>query len=395
MIQGRPIRTALIGVSSYANQHYELLLRQTQRGEMTPVAAAIINQKDEAAKCERLRSLGCAIFEDYREMLRKWRGRIDLCMIPTGIPLHAPMTLAAIEAGCNVFVEKPLAGCLADGVAMCEAARRERKMLLVGFQRMYSPVTRRIRDMLVEGAIGEVKCCKSLGMLCRDDRYFGRNNWAGRLKAGDAWVLDSPFNNAVAHFLMLMRFFAGPLDHDPEPVRVEAELFHARDIDSADTAAIRIGMHGFAPIVFLGSHCGRVHREAFAVVRGTRGEVRWEPYTTPSGFSERVIVRRAGMPDEVMETEFRFPLRDTMILNVCASLRGEPADVCTGAEALAHTRCVQMIHDSAPVRAIPPGFLARAEQKGVCSTVIPGIDEAMARAFEEEKLLSEIGIPWA
>jgi predicted dehydrogenase len=394
MIRGRPIRTVLIGVSSYANQHYEMLLRQSERGETLPVAAAIINQKDEAAKCERLRSLGCEIFEDYREMLDKWRGRLDLCMIPTGIPLHARMTLAAIEAGCNVFVEKPLAGCLADAEAMCAAARHANRMLLVGFQRMYSPATRRVRAMLQDGAIGEVKCLKTLGMLCRDDRYFGRNNWAGRLKAGDTWVLDSPFNNAVAHFLMMMRYFAGAVDRDPQPISVEAELFHARDIDSADTAAVRIRMPGFAPIMFFGSHCGRVHREAFAVVRGTRGEVRWEPYPVPGGFSERVIVRRAGMPDEVMETGFWLPLRATMISNVCASLRGEPADVCTGEEALAHTRCVQMIHDSASVRAVPPGFLARDEKKGVFSTVIPGIDEAMARAFEEEKLLSEIGVPW-
>lgn len=392
---GRPIRTALIGVSSYANQHYEMLLRQAAAGEMTPVAAAIINQAEEQAKCAKLRSLGCEIFDDYRAMLAKHRGGLDLCMIPTGIPLHAPMTLAAIEAGCNVFVEKPLAGCLRDAEAMCDAARRRERMLLVGFQRMYSPLTRMIRDLMADGAIGDVQCLKTLGMLCRDDRYYTRNNWVGRLKVGDAWVLDSPFNNAAAHFLMMMRFLAGPVDRDPPPVRVEAELFHARDIESADTAAIRIGMNGLPPIIFLGSHCGRVHRDAFTVVRGTRGEIMWEPYSAGTGFSERVVVRRDGRPDETHDTGPYPQLRCRMIANVCARLRGEPADVCTGEDALAHTRCVQMIHDSTAVRAIPREHLARDEHAGVCSTVVPGLDGQMARAFEEEKLLSEIGVQWA
>lgn len=395
MIRGRPIRTALIGVSGYGNQHYEMLLRQAAAGAMLPVAAAVINQADEQAKCAKLRSLGCEIFEDYRAMLAKHRGSLDLCMIPTGIPLHAPMTLAAIEAGCNVFVEKPLAGCLRDAEAMCEAARRHDRMLLVGFQRMYSPLTRMIRDLIADGAIGDVKCLKTIGMLCRNDRYFTRNNWVGKLKAGDAWVLDSPFNNAVAHFLMMMRFLAGPVDRDPAPVRVQAELFHARDIESADTAAIRICMNGFPPMIFLGSHCGRVHREAFAVARGTRGEIRWEPYAVEGGSSERVVVKREGRPEETHDTGFYLPLRERMIANVCARLRGEPADVCTGEEALAHTRCVQMIHDATAVRAIPREHLARDEHAGVFSTVVPGLDEQMARAFEEEKLLSEIGVPWA
>lgn len=395
MISGKPIRTALIGVSSYANQHYEMLLNQAERGEMAPVAAAIINQSQEPEKCARLRSLGCEIFEDYREMLRRRSGDLDLCMIPTGIPQHAPMTIAALEAGCHVFVEKPLAGCLADGEAMLAAATRAERRVLVGFQRMYSPLTRRIRDRIKDGAIGEVKCLKSLGMLCRNDHYFGRNSWAGRLKVGDAWVMDSPFNNAAAHFLMMLRFFAGPVDSDPQPVKIDAGLYHARDIDSADTASIRIRMGGFPPILFLGSHCGRKHREAFAVVRGTEGEIWWEPYDVPEGFSERVVIRRRGKPDEIVDTGFWKKLRGVMIDNVCRTIRGETADVCTIQEALAHTRCVQMIHDTAPVKGVPSRFLERGDIRGAPATIIRGVDEDIQRAFDEEKTLAEIGVPWA
>ena len=43
----------------------------------------------------------------------------------------------------------------------------------------------------------------------RGASYYARNNWAGRLRVGSAWVLDSPVNNAFAHFLMLALFWAG------------------------------------------------------------------------------------------------------------------------------------------------------------------------------------------
>lgn len=395
MSSRRPIRTALIGVSGYANQHYEMLLMQAERGEMAPVAATIINQSQEPDKCAKLRSLGCEIFDDYRAMLENRRGDLDLCMIPTGIPQHAPMTIAALEAGCHVFVEKPLAGCLKDGEAMRDAGLRYGRRILVGFQRMHSPLTRRLRDMIANGAIGEVRCFKALGMLSRNDMYFSRNDWVGRLKIGERWVLDSPFNNAVAHFLMMIRFFAGPVDRDPQPVRIEAGLYHARDIESADTVAMRIQMGGFAPMYFFGSHCGRIHREAFAVVRGTHGEIRWEPYPVGKELSERVVIRRVGVPDEMHDTGYGKPLRSLMIHNVCAALRGEPADVCTVDEALAHTRCVQMVHDAAEIKTVPAAFLERGEEGGAPSTFIRGIDDNMNRAFEEEKLLSELGVPWA
>jgi predicted dehydrogenase len=249
--------------------------------------------------------------------------------------------------------------------------------------------------MIANGAIGDVQCFKTLGMLSRNDKYFSRNDWVGRLKVGDKWVLDSPFNNAVAHFLMMMRFLAGPVDRDPRPVRVEAGLYHAREIESVDTATIRIRMGRFAPIYFFGSHCGRTHREAFAVVRGARGEIRWEAYTVDDDFSERVVIRRDGHRDEIHETGYGKPLRNLMIQNVCAVLRGESAPVCTADEAIAHTRCVQMIHDSATIKGIPSEFLERGILDGSPATFIKGVNTDLDRAFESEKLLSELGVPWA
>jgi hypothetical protein len=50
--------------------------------------------------------LGCRIFDDYREMLLQLAGTVEFCMIPTGIPLHHAMAVAALEARMHVLVER-------------------------------------------------------------------------------------------------------------------------------------------------------------------------------------------------------------------------------------------------------------------------------------------------
>src|SRR5690606_38595299 len=103
-------RVALIGISGYGRIHLQLARECRARGEVAIVAATVINAEEEAENIAELRAHGCTIYSDYEEMLREQRGRIDLCLIPTGIHWHARMTISALRAGANVLVEKPLAG---------------------------------------------------------------------------------------------------------------------------------------------------------------------------------------------------------------------------------------------------------------------------------------------
>ena len=109
---------AIIGVSGFGDVHYRDLVREHAAGRVNIVAATVINQEEEAKKCDFLRSVGCRIYTDYRDMLRDFAGKIDVCFIPTGIALHMPMTVAALEAGANVYVEKPVAPTFADAEKM-------------------------------------------------------------------------------------------------------------------------------------------------------------------------------------------------------------------------------------------------------------------------------------
>ncbi len=106
-------RLALIGISGYGRIHLQLARECGDRGEAELVAAgqSLIRSR-KAANVAELRGEGThAIYADYpKYMLRRHAGQIDLCLIPTGIHWHARMTLAALAAGADVLVEKPLAG---------------------------------------------------------------------------------------------------------------------------------------------------------------------------------------------------------------------------------------------------------------------------------------------
>ena len=115
-------------------------------------AAAVIHQNQVSPEnLEKLKALNVEIFPDYPSMLAKYAGKLDICCIPTGIALHRPMTEAALAAGANVFVEKPVAPVLADAEAMEAAARKAGKFVAVGYQTIYQPETRRIKEMLLSG----------------------------------------------------------------------------------------------------------------------------------------------------------------------------------------------------------------------------------------------------
>src|SRR5262245_16618183 len=91
-IDAREMKTAaLIGISGYARHHLLVALEQALHGRLRLVAATVVNAAAEEFFCDRLRALGCEIFTSADAMWDKFAGRIDLCLIPTGLHLHAPM----------------------------------------------------------------------------------------------------------------------------------------------------------------------------------------------------------------------------------------------------------------------------------------------------------------
>ncbi len=81
---------------------------------------------------------------------------VDVVAIATPNRLHAPIALAAIEAGKHVYCEKPLATRLHDAIAMTRAAAAAGIVTMVGFNYLKNPLIATAREIVRSGEIGEI-----------------------------------------------------------------------------------------------------------------------------------------------------------------------------------------------------------------------------------------------
>lgn len=84
--------------------------------------------------------------------------RLDLdgVVIATPSALHAEQAIAALEAGCAVFCQKPLGRTAAEARAVVEAARRVDRLLAVDLSYRFTEGMRRIRELVRAGDLGRV-----------------------------------------------------------------------------------------------------------------------------------------------------------------------------------------------------------------------------------------------
>jgi len=120
---------------------------------MLAEAAEVVALRQTSGKTPRL-------YGDYREMLRE--KDLDIVLIATPDHWHALPMIAAVEAGADVFVQKPISVDVAEGRAMLAAARRHKRVVQVGTQRRSTPHFIEARDRIIKegklGRIGLVEC---------------------------------------------------------------------------------------------------------------------------------------------------------------------------------------------------------------------------------------------
>ncbi|MBP3193968.1 Gfo/Idh/MocA family protein [Natronogracilivirga saccharolytica] len=97
---------------------------------------------------------GAQGFEDYREMLDKVP--MDGVIIATPLHEHAHQTVHSMQSGCHVFCEKAMARTLDDVKWMYDSHLEENKILLIGHQRLFSPVYLKALKEINEGKIGPI-----------------------------------------------------------------------------------------------------------------------------------------------------------------------------------------------------------------------------------------------
>src|ERR1044071_9074776 len=112
---------------------------------------------------------------DYREVLA--RKDIDAVIIATPDHWHADLSIAAMEAGKDVYFEKPMVRAIQDGGSAIAAQERTGRMFQVGSQYVTSAVYQKARDLVRAGAIGRLTMVEA---------------WLDRNTALGAWQYSIP-----------------------------------------------------------------------------------------------------------------------------------------------------------------------------------------------------------
>lgn len=138
-------------------------------------------------------------YTSWEEMLRS--EELDAVSVCTPNGAHAEPTIAALESGHHVLVEKPLAMNATEGTAMVEAARKAGKQLIIAFQWRYHTKAQFLRKAVADGHFGKV-----LFMRCSALRRRGIPNWGvfGRkdLQGGGPLIDIGVHVMEMAHYVM-------------------------------------------------------------------------------------------------------------------------------------------------------------------------------------------------
>jgi predicted dehydrogenase len=145
---GRKMRLCFLGCGRVAESH-----GRTARSFAPRLECSFASRSGEKARAFADRCGGTRAFDGYRAAIES--ADVDAVAVVTPPDSHLEWTLAALDAGKDVLLEKPPVLRSTDFDAIDRASARSGRFVLVAENYHYKPLVRRIREALASGAIGE------------------------------------------------------------------------------------------------------------------------------------------------------------------------------------------------------------------------------------------------
>ncbi len=232
---------------------------------------AVANHREESARAFAARHDIPRVTTDWEALARD--PEVDAAVVATPNALHAPQSIALLEAGKHVLVEKPMATSVAECDAMIEAAAGGGASLMVAHCWRFHPDVQAMRARIVTGELGEVVKTRGYGVHAG----WGPSGWfTQKALAGGGALPDMG-----VHAIDTVRYLLG----DPAPGRVCAVVgtrYGTYDVDD-DGILLISWSQGTNSIVESGWwHAHKEGLEAETEVYGTKGYSRIFPREEPS-----------------------------------------------------------------------------------------------------------------
>jgi predicted dehydrogenase len=144
-----PVRIAVIGFGQWGPNH----VRNFREVEGCSIAG-ICDSSETRLELARRQFPGIATTRDARTLLRS--DDIDAVVVATPVRNHFKWVRAALSAGKDVLCEKPLALTSAESRILCAAAKKNRRILMVGHVFLYNPGTLHLKQAIDRGELGRI-----------------------------------------------------------------------------------------------------------------------------------------------------------------------------------------------------------------------------------------------
>jgi len=233
MSREKKLRVGIVGGGGAAYWHMSSM-RKIGNIEVAAICDENEARARRAAKAFHIRSA----YADLSEMLGKEKmDVVDICAPPQ---THPALATRAMEAGCHVLTEKPMALTTQEADEMIGAARANQVQLCVVHNELFMPVVIKARAMVSEGVVGDVVGVSITDSMARDaDLILNKEHWCHKLPGGI-------FGEMLPHPIYLAQAFLGKL----EPAVVHSWKIGSRDWMSADELRVVLeGKNGLATIV--------------------------------------------------------------------------------------------------------------------------------------------------
>ncbi|MBQ8309563.1 MAG: Gfo/Idh/MocA family oxidoreductase [Clostridia bacterium] len=257
------VRFGIIGVGNMGSAHAKNLLDgKVENG----VLAAICDLKDskiDAVKAHE-NAADVAVFKDYKEMLNS--GLIDVVIVAVPHYFHPPMVIDALNAGVNAISEKPAGVYTKQVKEMNEVAQKSDKLFGMMFNQRTNCVYRKMREMVQNGEIGEIKRVNwIITNWYRTQDYYDSGDWRATWKGEGGGVLF----NQCPHQLDLLQWVVGMM---PEKMQAHCHFGKWHDIEVEDDVTAYMEFPNGATGVFVTTTADAPGTNRFEIT-GTRGRL--------------------------------------------------------------------------------------------------------------------------
>ncbi|MCG3418067.1 Gfo/Idh/MocA family protein [Oceanobacillus jordanicus] len=194
------VRVAVIGCGSIA-KHRHLIEYDLQPGVEITAVCDIVEERAKAAA----EKYGATAYTDYETLLKE--EEVDAVSVCLPNYLHAPVSIAALEAGCHVLCEKPMATSREEAQQMIDAANKNEKKLMIAHNQRFVPSHQKARELIEQGEIGKIYSFRTAF------GHGGPEGWS--VDGKDSWFFqkEKAFIGAMGdlgvHKADLMRYLLG------------------------------------------------------------------------------------------------------------------------------------------------------------------------------------------